>query len=80
MGRVVTIIKVGNDYDPCLLIDITLTRYYNTIDYLGYYQDTYRSIIDRIGIEAFLAKKILAKRAIKVIGVRINCVGDQAGS
>jgi hypothetical protein len=35
-------------------------------------------MIDGIGAEAFLAKKILAARATKVMGVRINCVGDQA--
>lgn len=70
--------KVGNESDPRLLTDMTLTGYRDAIDYLGYYWDTYGSMVDGIGMEAHLAKKILAERATKVMGVRINCVGDQA--
>jgi len=36
-------------------------------------------MIDGIGAESHLAKRILAERSGKVKGVRINCVGDQAG-
>jgi hypothetical protein len=75
-GSLVAIMKSGNEYDPRLLTDMTLTGYCDIIDYLGYYRDIYGSIVDEIGIETHLAKKILAERATKVMGVRINCVGD----
>ncbi len=77
-GPLVAVLKVGHEFDPRLLTDITLTAYRDAVDYLGYYRDTMGSMIDGIGAEAFLAKKILAARATKVMGVRINCVGDQA--
>ena len=67
--------KAGSEYDPGHLTDMTLTGYRDAIDYLGYYRDTYGSMIEGIGMEAFLAKKVLADRATKVMGVRINCVG-----
>lgn len=68
-GPLVAVMKVGNEHDPRLLTDMTLTGYRDTIGYLGYYRDTYGSMVDGIGIEAHLTKKILAERATKVIGV-----------
>jgi hypothetical protein len=76
-GPLVAVLKVGSTRDPHLLTDITLTGYRDAIDYLGYYRDTIGSMIDGIGMGEHLAKRILADRARKVWGVRINCVGDQ---
>ncbi|KAF2192834.1 hypothetical protein K469DRAFT_552286, partial [Zopfia rhizophila CBS 207.26] len=46
--------------------DITLTAYQDTIDYLGYFCDRYRSIVDGISAEDRLSKKVLADQAGKV--------------
>ncbi|KFY03562.1 hypothetical protein V490_00143 [Pseudogymnoascus sp. VKM F-3557] len=76
-GPLVAILKQGHDFDPHLLKDITLTSYRDAIDYLGYYRDTYGSMIDSPGAEAHLAHRILQDRAKKVKGVHINCPADQ---
>lgn len=52
-------LKQGRDFDPHLLKDVTLTSYRDAIDYLGYYRDTYGSMIDGPGAEAHLARHIL---------------------
>jgi hypothetical protein len=52
--------------------------YRDAIDYLGYYRDGVGSMVDSIGSQAYIAKRILADRSGKVRGVRVNCVGDQA--
>jgi hypothetical protein len=70
--------KEGSTWDPRLLMDITLTGYRDTIDYLGYYRETIGSMIDGIGMGDHLVKLVLADRSGKVWGVRINCIGDQA--
>jgi hypothetical protein len=77
-GPMIAVMKVGNTYDPRRVTDMTLTGYRDAIDYLGYYRDTYGSMVDGPGSRAHLAKRILADRAGKVRGVRVNCVGDQA--
>jgi hypothetical protein len=77
-GPLVAVMKVGSEWDPRLLMDITMTGYRDAIDYLGYYRDMFGSMIDGVGKEHHLGKVILAERAVKVKGVRINCVGDQA--
>jgi hypothetical protein len=78
-GPMVAVMKVGNEWDPRQVTDITLTAYRDAIDYLGYFRDGYGSIVDGIGAEAWLSKKVLADRTGKVKGVRINCLGDQGG-
>jgi hypothetical protein len=77
-GPMVAVMKAGSAYDPGRVTDMTLTGYRDAIDYLGYYRDTYGSMVDGPGSRAHLAKRILADRAGKVRGVRVNCVGDQA--
>lgn len=79
-GPMVAVMKVGNEWDPRQVTDITLTAYRDAIDYLGYFRDGYGSMIDGIGSEAFLSKEVLAERVGKIKGVRINCLGDQAGN
>ena len=63
-------------WDPRLLMDITLTRYRDTINYLGYYRETMRSMINGIGMGDYLAMRVLANKSGKVWGVRINCIGN----
>jgi hypothetical protein len=77
-GPIVAVLKVGNEWDPRQFTDITLTAYCDAVDFLGYYRDGYGSIVDRIGAEDHLSRKLLASRVGKVKGVRINCLGDQA--
>jgi hypothetical protein len=67
-GPLVAVLKVGSAGDPRLLTDITLTAYRDAIDYLGYYRETIGSMIDGIGMEAHLSKRILEERAGKVWG------------
>ncbi len=62
----VAVIKARNAFDPRRVTDMTLTGYRDAIDYLGYYRNTYRSIVDGLGSRAHLAKRILANRAGKV--------------
>ncbi|KAF2175412.1 hypothetical protein K469DRAFT_752133 [Zopfia rhizophila CBS 207.26] len=76
-GPIVAVMKVGNKWDPRRVMDITLTAYRDAIDYLGYFHDGYGSMVDGIATEDRLSKKVLADRAGKVKGVRINCLGDQ---
>ncbi|KFY96143.1 hypothetical protein V500_02559 [Pseudogymnoascus sp. VKM F-4518 (FW-2643)] len=76
-GPIVAVLKQGCAFDPHLLRDVTLTSYRDAIDYLGYYRDTYGSMIDGPGAEAHLARRILQERATKVKGVCINCPADQ---
>ncbi|KFY18469.1 hypothetical protein V493_08595 [Pseudogymnoascus sp. VKM F-4281 (FW-2241)] len=76
-GPIVAVLKQGRAFDPHLLKDVTLTSYRDAIDYLGYYRDTYGSMIDGPGAEAHLARRTLQERATKVKGVRINCPADQ---
>jgi hypothetical protein len=75
-GPIVAVLKQGRDFDPSRLRDITLAAYRDAIDYLGYYRDTYGSIIDGPGAQTHLAHCILQDRARKVRGVRINCLDD----
>ncbi|KAF2180469.1 hypothetical protein K469DRAFT_592676, partial [Zopfia rhizophila CBS 207.26] len=56
--------------------DIILTAYQNTINYLGYFCDRYGSMVDGIGAEDRLSKKVLADQAGKVKRVWINYLGD----
>jgi hypothetical protein len=58
-------------------MDISLTGYRDAIDFLDYYRDGFGSMVDGIGSKAVLATRILADRARKVKGMRINCVRDQ---
>jgi hypothetical protein len=60
------------------LIDITLTGYRDTIDYLGYYQYMLSSMIDVVGTAHHLGRVVFADRAVKVKAVRISCISDQA--
>ncbi|KAJ9633812.1 hypothetical protein H2199_009225 [Coniosporium tulheliwenetii] len=78
-GPMVAVMKVGNEWDPRQVTDISLAAYRDAIDYLGYFRDGYGSMVDGIGAEDRLSKKVLADRTGKVKGVRINCLGDQAG-
>ncbi|WP_443699207.1 hypothetical protein [Pseudomonas sp.] len=76
-GPIVAVLKQGRDFDPYLLKDVTLTSYRDAIDYLGYYRDTYGSMVDGPGADDHLARRVLQDRASKVKGVRINCPADQ---
>jgi hypothetical protein len=78
-GPMVAVLKVGNEGDPRQITDITLTAYRDAIDFLGYYRDGYGSMVDEIGAEGHFSRRLLADRVGKVKGVRINCLGDQAG-
>ncbi|KAH8696805.1 hypothetical protein GQ44DRAFT_634075, partial [Phaeosphaeriaceae sp. PMI808] len=78
-GPMVAVLKVGNEWDPQKITDITLTAYRDAIDFLGYYRDGYGSMVDGIGADGHLSRRLLADRVGKVKGVRINCLGDQAG-
>lgn len=78
-GPMVAVLKVGNDWDPRQITNITMTAYRDAIDFLGYYRNGYGSMIDGIGAENHLSRELLASRVGKVKGVRINCLGDQAG-
>jgi hypothetical protein len=44
-GPMVAVMKAGNAYDPRRITDMTLTGYRDAIDYLGYYRDTYGSMV-----------------------------------
>ncbi|KAF2818809.1 hypothetical protein CC86DRAFT_308510, partial [Ophiobolus disseminans] len=55
--------------DPRQFTDITLTAYRDAIDFLGYYRDGYRSIVDRVGAEDHFSQNLLANRVGKVKGV-----------
>jgi hypothetical protein len=77
-GPIVAVMKAGHAFDARHVTDMTLTGYRDAIDYLGYYRDEYGSMIDGVGSQAPLAKRVLESRAGKVKGVRVNCVGDQA--
>ncbi|KAJ3453420.1 hypothetical protein MRS44_017667 [Fusarium solani] len=77
-GPVVAVMRKGTDFEPRHSTAITLTAYRDAIDYLGYYRDTIGSMIDRPGQHDHLAKRVLADRTSKAIGVRINCRRDQA--
>ena len=74
----VAVLKVGSEWDPRRVMDMTLTAYRDAIDYLGYFRDGYGSMVDGIGMEDFLSKRVLAERVGKVKGVRVNCLGCQA--
>jgi hypothetical protein len=78
-GPIVAVMKVGTEFDPRQVRDITLTAYRDAIDYLGYFRDGYGSMVDGIGARDGLSKRVMADRAGKVKGVRINCLGDQGG-
>ncbi|KAF2830976.1 hypothetical protein CC86DRAFT_366473 [Ophiobolus disseminans] len=78
-GPMVAVLKVGNELDPRQFTDITLTAYRDAIDFLGYYRDGYGSMVHGIGAKDYFSQKLLGGRAGKVKGVRINCLGDQAG-
>lgn len=75
----VAVLKVGNEWDPRQFTDITLTAYRDAIDFLGYYRDGHGSMVDGIGAESHLSRRLVADRVGKVKGVRINCLGDQGG-
>lgn len=77
-GLLVAVMRAGSDFDPRHPTDITLTAYRDAIDYLGYYIDTVGSMIDEPGRHHHLSKVVLADKASKAIGVRINCGRDQA--
>jgi hypothetical protein len=78
-GPIVAVMKEGNKWDPRRVTDITLTAYRDAVDYLGYFRDGYGSMVDGVGAEDGLSKKVVADQAGKVKGVRVNCLGDQAG-
>jgi hypothetical protein len=78
-GPLVAYLKAGNDFDARKMADMNLTAYRDAIDYLSYFMETIGSMIDEPGLSSGLSKRIMGERAGTVKGVRINCIGDQAG-
>lgn len=76
-GPVVAVLLNGNKWDPKLVRDFDLTTYRDVIDYLGLFRNGGGSLIG--DMESHFSERILAERAGKVKGVRINCLGDQGG-
>lgn len=64
----VAVLKVGNEWDPRQFTDITLTAYRDAIDFLGYYRDGHGSMVDGIGAESHLSRRLVADRVGKVKG------------
>jgi hypothetical protein len=71
--------KKGNDFDAERMTNINWTAYRDAVDYLAYYRDGMGSMIDLPGSEAHLSKVVMPEKSGKVKGVRVNCLGDQAG-
>jgi hypothetical protein len=61
------------------MMDMTLTAYRDTIDYLAYYRETIGSMIDWPGSQDNLSKRVMGENSGKVKSVRISCLGDEAG-
>ncbi|KAF2253625.1 hypothetical protein BU26DRAFT_588671 [Trematosphaeria pertusa] len=78
-GPVVAATKAGDAFDARRVTDVSLTAYRDALDYLGYFRDGVGSMVDGVGVDAHSSRVVLAERMGKVKGVRINCLGDQAG-
>ncbi|KAH7020603.1 hypothetical protein EDB80DRAFT_747054 [Ilyonectria destructans] len=68
-GPIIIVIRVGTDFKPRRSTNITLIAYYNTIDYLDYYRDIIRSIIDKPGRHYYLSKATQYKPQIVKVAV-----------
>jgi hypothetical protein len=78
-GPLVVHLKAGNDFDAKKMKDMTLTAYRDAIDYLSYFRETIGSMIERPEHNDHFSKLMMKRVTGKVKGVRINCLGDQAG-
>jgi hypothetical protein len=75
---VVVTMREGDAFDPPLVKDVNLVAYRDAIDFLGYYRDGYGSMVDGIGKDGHLAKRVMEERIGKVTGWRLNCTNDQS--
>lgn len=74
-GPVLAYLKGGTACYPPRLMDIDLTAYRDTIDYLAYSTEN-SSMIEEPGLRTDIGKRIIAQRSGKAKGVRINYVHD----
>jgi len=70
--------REGNAFDPRHAKDVDLTAYRDALDFLGYYRDTYGSMVNGIAKEVHLSKLVMSQRAGKSMGWRLDCATDQA--
>lgn len=77
-GSMVMMAKKGMDENPAFYQDISLVDLRDVVDYLSWFRRDVGSAIDGVGADTHFAKDVvLPSEAGKVLGVRLNCQGDQ---
>jgi hypothetical protein len=74
----VVTLREGNSFDPRVVKDVSLVAYRDAIDFLGYFVDGSGSMIDGIGKDTTLARRVISSRIGKLLGWRLNCVHDES--
>jgi hypothetical protein len=78
-GPVYVHLSAINISDTRRMKDITLTAYRDAVDFLAYFRDGVGSLIEWPEYESDSSQLVMKDLTGKVKGVRINCLGDQAG-